>query len=577
MKNTNKITIYQVLPRLFGNKTNNPEPYGTVEKNGAGKFSDFTPNALNRIKQMGITHIWYTGVLEHATQTDYSSYGIVRDHKAVVKGKAGSPYAIKDYYDVDPDLADDVPNRMAEFEKLIERTHQAGMKVIIDFVPNHVSRQYHSDAKPPFVQDLGEYDDTTKAFDPNNNFYYLPGQSLVFHFGAKQEDFEYSEFPAKVTGNDCLSATPTKNDWYETIKLNYGIDYMHRNSRNFNPVPDTWKKMLDILLFWTAKEVDGFRCDMAEMVPVEFWNWVIPKVKKNREDLIFIAEIYNPGLYRDYVHTGHFDYLYDKVGLYDTLRNVVCGHTAASHITYCWQAVEGIQQHMVNFLENHDEQRIASDFFAGTAQAGFAGMIVAALMNTNPVMLYFGQELGERGMDQEGFSGCDGRTSIFDYWRIDTIQRWINNQCFNGELLSETEKALQQSYIRLMHITQQEPAIKYGAFFDLMYANHGNPHFNLHRQYAFLRQYEQEVILIIANFDNTEQTVQVVIPPEAFYLLMIPDNKAAALTDLITEEQTIGTLTKVASYRLTLPANGGKILKFDYKQLPSNNSKQDWP
>ena len=564
MKNTDKITIYQVFPRLFGNKTKNPEPYGTAEKNGVGKFSDFTSKALDKIREIGITHIWYTGILEHATQTDYSSYGITRDHKAIVKGKAGSPYAIKDYYDVDPDLADDIPNRMVEFEKLVERTHETGMKVIIDFVPNHVSRQYHSDAKPLLIQDLGECDDTTKAFAPDNNFYYLPGQSLVLHFGAKQEDFEYSEFPAKVTGNDCFSATPTKNDWYETIKLNYGIDYMNGNSLHFDPVPDTWKKMLDILLFWAEKGVDGFRCDMAEMEPVEFWNWVIPKVKDKHNGSIFIAEIYNPGLYRDYIHTGQFDYLYDKVGLYDTLRHVICGQTGAYNMTRCWQAIEGIQQHMLNFLENHDEQRIASDFFAGTAQAGLPGMIVAALMNTNPIMIYSGQELGERGMDQEGFSGYDGRTTIFDYWRIDTIQRWINNQYFDDQLLSETEKTLQKFYTQLMNISLQEPAIKYGSFFDLMYANNDNPNFNLHRQYAFLRKYEQEVMLIAANFENTEQTIRIIIPPEAFEHLNIPDNHPAVLLDMFTGEESISTLTIAAPYQVTIPAYSGKILKFSY-------------
>ena len=566
MKNTNKITIYQVLPRLFGNKKRNPKPYGTIEQNGSGKFADFTPKVLDEIKQIGITHIWYTGIIEHATQTNYTSYGIAKDHKAIVKGKAGSPYAIKDYYDVDPDLADDIPNRMNEFEMLIERTHEAGLKIIIDFVPNHVSRQYHSDAKPLLVQDLGASDDTSKAFDPNNNFYYLPGQSLVLHFGAKQEDFEYSEFPAKVTGNDCFCAYPTKNDWYETIKINYGVDYTNGNNKHFDPVPDTWQKMLDILLFWAEKGIDGFRCDMAEMVPVEFWNWAISKVKEKYNGLIFIAEIYNPRLCEDYIHFGHFDYLYDKVSLYDTLRGIICGTASAFDITRCWQSVEGIQEHMLNFLENHDEQRIASDFFAGTAQAGFPGMIVSALMHTNPVMLYSGQELGERAMEQEGFSGLDGRTTIFDYWRVDTIQRWINNQRFDGKLLTENEKNIQKFYTRLMNIALNEAAIQQGSFYDLMYANNNNPHFNEHRQYVFLRKHEQEVILVAANFDYCEQTVQIIIPSEAFEYLNIPDNQAATLTDLLTDEQTISTLTKVASYQLTLPPYGGSILKFDYNR-----------
>ena len=566
MGNENKMIIYQVLPRLFGNTNNVLVKNGTISENGVGKFSDFTIETLSEIKKTGITHIWYTGVIEHATQTDYSSYGISNDHHAIVKGKAGSPYAIKDYYDVDPDLADHVPERMQEFEALIERTHQAGMKVIIDFVPNHVSRQYYSDAKPPHIQDLGQYDDRSKAFDSNNNFYYLPNQCLNVHFAPNHNHIEYSEFPAKVTGNDCFHAYPTENDWYETIKLNYGVDYANGGDCYFDPVPDTWQKMLDILLFWQEKGVDGFRCDMAEMVPVEFWGWVIPKVKAAGNSC-FIAEVYNPALYRDYIARGCFDYLYDKVGLYDTLRDVICGKASPCAITQCWQAVEGIQHNMLYFLENHDEQRIASDFFAGSAVRGFAGMIVAATMYTNPVMIYFGQEFGERGMDEEGFSGRDGRTTIFDYWGLECIRNWINNQRFDGVLLTEEQKSLYQSYEKLMQIAGTEQAIRRGQFFDLMYAN---PQLGEHRMYAFLRVYEQEVMLIVVNFHNEAQTVQIAIPSEAFQRLSIPDNQAAKLTDLLDDKQTISTLTIACPYRITIPAYSGKLLKFDYK---SNTAK----
>ena len=178
MKQINKMVIYQVFPRWFGNMKSSLVKNGSKVENGVGKFSNFTPVALSKIKELGITHVWYTGVIEHATNTDYTAYRIRKDHAAVVKGNAGSPYAIKDYYDIDPDLADDVPGRMKEFELLVERTHDAGMKVIIDFVPNHVARQYHSDAKVAYVEDLGQKDNTSKAFDPNNNFYYIPGQTL---------------------------------------------------------------------------------------------------------------------------------------------------------------------------------------------------------------------------------------------------------------------------------------------------------------------------------------------------------------------------------------------------------------
>ena len=561
-----KTIIYQVLPRLFGNANRAPVKNGTITENGSGKFSDFTPMVLAGIKKLGITHIWYTGVIEHATCTDYTKHNIRKDHQAIVKGRAGSPYAIKDYYDVDPDLADHVPNRLHEFEVLIERTHQAGMKVIIDFVPNHVARQYYSDSKPAHIQDLGQNDNPSKAFDPNNNFYYLPEQTLTLPFGTKPYDSEYSEFPAKATGNDCFHPHPTENDWYETIKLNYGVDYAGGGTCHFNPVPDTWQKMLDILLFWKAKGVDGFRCDMAEMVPVEFWHWVIPQVKAG-DDTCFIAEVYNPALYRDYIKRGCFDYLYDKVGLYDTLRDVIEGKKSTAAITNCWQAVEGIQHRMLYFSENHDEQRIASDFFAGDGERGFPGLIVAATMYTNPVMIYFGQELGERGMDEEGFSGRDGRTTIFDYWSLPCFQRWTINADFDGAWMEDKQKTLYQSYMKLLQIVGSEPAIANGRFYDLMYTNK-HLSTNGNRLYIYLRAFEQEVILIVVNFNNDEQTVHIMIPPEAFQLLHIPDNHAAKLTDLCTGNQSISALTIACPYRITVPAYSGKILKFDYNEKP---------
>ena len=564
MEQKNKMVIYQVFPRWFGNLRPSPVMNGSLAENGVGKFSAFTPLALSKIKELGVTHVWYTGVIEHATKTDYTMFGIRKDHSAVVKGKAGSPYAIKDYYDIDPDLADNIQNRMSEFEDLVKRTHEAGMKVIIDFVPNHVARQYFSDAREPFVEDLGQTDNVSKAFDVNNNFYYLPGQTLTLRFDPqREEDFAYSEFPAKVTGNNHFDAYPSQNDWYETVKLNYGVDYMHGGACHFNTIPNTWEKMLEILLFWADKGVDGFRCDMAEMVPVEFWNWVIPQVKKVR-DVIFIAEVYNPDEYRNYIYTGHFDYLYDKVGLYDTVRAVMCGQAPASNISHCWQSFEGIQKNMLNFLENHDEQRVASDFFAGDARPGIPGMIVSAAMNTNPVMIYSGQELGERGMDAEGFSGRDGRTTIFDYWSVESLRNWNNNGLFDGAKLTPAERSLREMYAKLLNVVRSEPVIVEGAFYDLMYANSGNPYFNPNRQYAFLRKWKNEVLLVVVNFDRADQCVWVNIPVEAFKALDFEDNKPAELTDLLTGETTISTLTDAYPYQVKLHAYSGKMLKFSF-------------
>lgn len=559
MEKKAKLIIYQAFPRLFGNLNVPLKSNGSISENGVGKFSAFNAEVLNDIKEMGITHIWYTGIIEHATKTDYSEKGIKRDHSAAVKGEAGSPYAIKDYYDVDPDLAENVNERMAEFEALVKRTHAAGLKVIIDFVPNHVARQYNSDVLPPFVEDLGQHDDSSKSFDINNNFYYIPGTTLTLNFPSpdEREDFLYSEFPAKVTGNNCFSTMPSANDWYETIKLNYGVDYLNRR-QVFNPIPSTWKKMLEILLFWAGKGVDGFRCDMAEMVPVEFWNWVIPQVKKEYK-VFFIAEIYNPSEYANYINNGKFDFLYDKVGLYDTLKGVIRGVASATQITNCWQAIEGMQENMLNFMENHDEQRIASDFFAGNAKAGIPAMIVSALMNTNPVMIYNGQELGERGMDEEGFSGRDGRTTIFDYWSMTSVRNRLTNKS------TEEELELRNIYSKLLNIARTEDAVKYGLFHDLMYANYTNPDFDMHRQYAFLRKHKNELLLVVVNFDNAEKNTSIITPLDVFNRLNINDNQAAKVKDLFSGEETVSTLTDAWPYHLILPPYSGKILKFTYE------------
>ena len=525
-------------------------------------MADFTTKALEEIKALGATHIWYTGLIEHATQTDYRRYGIRPDHPAVVKGKAGSPYAIKDYYDIDPDLATSVTERMKEFENLVKRTHKAGLKVIMDFVPNHVARQYCSDAKPEGVRDLGEGDNQDWAFSPQNNFYYIPGTKLEGHIDLQKDAAEpYVEFPAKATGNDRFDAWPSINDWYETVKLNYGVDYQGGGQWHFDPVPNTWEKMRDILLFWASKGIDGFRCDMAEMVPCAFWGWVIPQVKEQYPHIIFIAEVYNPDEYRNYIWNGKFDYLYDKVGLYDTLKDVTCHGQSAAAITGCWQSLEGIQTNMLNFLENHDEQRIASDFFAGKAEKARPAMIVSACMNVNPVMVYFGQEFGERGMDEEGFSGRDGRTTIFDYWTVDTLRRWRNGGKFDGKLLTDEEKALQGFYTRVLNLCTSEKALAEGTFYDLMYANYENECFNSYRQYAFLRKQKKELILVVVNFDEAPAEIGIQIPAHAFEFLEISEKESIKATDLLTGKKEEISLSPTQQITTHVDGFSGKILK----------------
>ena len=547
---SNKTIIYQIFTRLYGNRNTTRKTWGTIEENGCGKMNDFTPVALKKIREMGVSHIWYTGVIRHATQTDYSAYGIPRQHPAVVKGVAGSPYAIADYYDIDPDLATDVDKRMEEFEQLVERTHKAGMKVIIDFVPNHVARQYHSVCKPDGVKDLGEDDNPQNGFDPQNNFYYCPGQRFTPYFDLYHgEEQPYLEEPAKATGNDCFHNAPGVNDWYETVKLNYGVDYYAGRVGHFTPIPDTWSKMTDILLFWAKKGIDGFRCDMAEMVPAEFWAWATDKVKFAYPGTLFIGEVYNPAEYRRYIGAG-FDYLYDKVGMYDTVREVICGHQSAHAITGAWQATDDIRDHMLYFLENHDEQRLASAFFAGSGFKGIPGLVVSALLQKNPVMIYAGQEYGEKGMDQEGFSGHDGRTTIFDYWNVDTLTRAAQRK------LTAEEKRLKALYDKILNIAQQEKTITAGAAFDLMYVNG-----HLNRQYAFLRKAGSEVLLVVANFEDLRQTVGINIPAHAFDYLGIKEKNAQAV-DLLTDEKLRIALKKDEAVSVSLPPHGACILKF---------------
>lgn len=549
-KNTTKdrIVIYQLLPRVFTNTTQKITKFGTIEENGCGKLNHLNSHVLEHIKMLGISHIWFTGILEHATCTDYSSYGITRDHPAVIKGVAGSPYAIKDYYDIDPDLAENVPERMTEFENLVRRCHELNLGVIIDFVPNHLARQYHSDAKPDGVKDFGRNDNTQQAFSASNNFYYQPGEALHVPHEATQLPYvlkagleSYHEFPAKATGNDRFDAYPKFDDWYETVKLNYGVDYVKNREKHFEPIPDTWKKMLDILNFWAKKNVDGFRCDMAEMVPVEFWNWAIPRVKEKFPGIVFIAEIYNPRAYRSYIEEGHFDFLYDKMGLYDTLRSVMEGKSAARDITKVWQDLEGLDAYMLRFMENHDEQRIASRYFAGNAQAGIPAMTVAALINTGPVMIYSGQESGEPAEGETGFSGDDGRTSIFDYCSMPEHVKWINNGKYDGGGYSPQQKKLYAFYQKLLNLAGDEVFSK-GHFYDLMWCNPDNEAFDGRYIYTFLRFYEGKTFWVLANFHPTEQRrVSVKFPEDLFEWMGLNGNFSVAGKEILVSHNDIFT------------------------------------
>lgn len=542
-----KFVIYQLLPRLFGNTNDVCIPNSFSDVNGCGKLADITPEVIKSIKELGCTHIWFTGILEHATQTDNSAIGIPPDPSTVVKGKAGSPYAIKDYYDVAPDLAINPERRIEEFTELAERCHSLNVKVLIDFVPNHLSRVYKSDSNPGRVGEFGENDNQFISFSPENNFYYLPGETFVSP--AETNDI-YFEIPAKATGNDCFRPDPSVNDWYDTVKLNYGVNYQTGESF-FLPVPDTWVKMLDILQFWCERGVDGFRCDMAEMVPSEFWSYSISAIKAKYPETQFIAEIYNPGSYRKYLGSG-FDYLYDKVGLYDTLKDIVKGFKPASEITSCWQTLSDIQDSMLNFLENHDEQRVASPFFAGNPAKALPALAAGLLLNRAPYMIYSGQELGEPGMDSEGFSNCDGRTSIFDYWSVKTIRDW-----FKGEY----DKKIRDSYSFLLNLSLSEKAFSLGDTFDLQYANTDNSSYCSGNLYSFIRKFQNELIIVVVNFSSSDFSVKLNIPKHLFEYFDIKDGNECQSFDLQTGKRENLVFSSEIQFETFVPEYSYSLVK----------------
>lgn len=516
-----KLIIYQAFPRILTNTVSDPVPNGTYERNGSGKLNDITPTLLAQLKKMGINCLWLTGIIEMATKTAFDDGKIPADNPNVVKGEAGSPYAIKDYYDVAPAIATDVADRMKEFEAVVKRTHEAGLKLIIDFVPNHTARHYHSDSAPVGIEDFGRNDDFSKFFSRDNNYYYITNQRFAPNFDIAQKGTEpYVEFPAKATGNDCYSAFCDVNDWYETVKLNYGFDPGDW-STHYEPVPDTWLKMLHILRFWASKGIDGFRCDMVFMVPREFWHWAIPQVKQDYPGVIFIGEIYEVEAYRPFLDYCHFDYLYDKVNLYDTLKGICCHNWSAAQLTGCWQTVDGIGDSMLNFLENHDEVRFASREFADNPAKVTPYLVASAMISRGPFMIYYGQELGEMAHDNEGFAGDNNRSTIFDYWSYDTLRRWYNDGKCNLRRLTQQEKWLRALYSKVLNLCNEQKAICDGSFFDLMYVNLRNPKFDPHSQFAFLRYTDDSILLFLLNFSGVPVKVGLIIPDLAYDMAKI--------------------------------------------------------
>ena len=517
-----KVIIYQMLPRLWGNIGGENIKNGTLKDNGCGKFSSIDTISLEYLRSLGVSHVWYTGIIRHATAED--SDGCTPSSADWVKGRAGSPYSITDYYDVNPYLADEPENRMEEFHKLVERTHAAGLKVIIDFVPNHVARDYGRFAAahpaPTGMAALGESDDKSVHWKDSNDFFYYPGIPLALPI----QNQTYMEMPAMASGNSYTSS-PGVNDWYDTIKLNYCDSHT-----------ETWEKMYDIVNFWAGQGVDGFRCDMVELVPQAFFKWLISRIKKGRPNLLFVAEVYQKTLYSKYIREIGFDLLYDKSGIYYTLRAIVEKNAkdsgvpvedwqSAKRITWNWQSLGDLQPYMLNFLENHDEQRFASDFFGCDARNSYAALYTALYMNNAPFMLYAGEEVGERGMDNEGFSGRDGRTSIFDWWAPSSLTRLYKYIHGEKKALTPEEETMLDTYRKALKFAAEDNAVSKGTFYDLCYCNYASDGFNPDRHFAFLRDFEDETLLIVCNFSKNDADMKISIPEHAFNWMKMPESE----------------------------------------------------
>ncbi|WP_343860117.1 alpha-amylase family protein [Aliiglaciecola litoralis] len=586
--NAVKPVVYQVFTRLFGNMKSANIPWGTIAQNGVGKFSDFNRQALAGIKELGVTHIWYTGVPHHAVIADYTEYDISEDDPDVVKGRAGSPYAVKDYYSVNPDLADNPANRLAEFEQLITRTHAAGMKVIIDIVPNHVARNYQSVAKPDGVEDFGATDNTDVEYARDNNFYYIPGKSFrvpesAVPLGGEEHplaDGRFFETPAKWTGNGARQAQPDINDWYETVKVNYGVrpdgsydfptlpdDFRHRDYQQHaafwagKSVPDSWLKFEHIVHYWLDKGVDGFRYDMAEMVPVEFWSYLNSSIKSKNPNAFILAEVYNPSLYRDYLQLAKMDYLYDKVGFYDAIKAIIGQRQTTDALEIIQTSMQDIEHHMLHFLENHDEQRIASPEFAGDAQWGQPALVVSSLISTSPTLLYFGQEVGEDGSENAGF-GQPSRTSIFDYVGVPAHQRWMNNGLFDGGQLTEEEASLRDFYQQVLNISAHHPAMA-GEYMSLHSANRLTQSDYDGSQFAFARWLDDSLLIVVSSFASSHaKSYNLIIPETLVSKLHFADGLFQGRDLLAAGDYQLHVEQGVGNIQINIQAKSAIVIEF---------------
>ena len=539
--------IYQLMVRHFGNTNPTRAPHGTIEENGCGKFDDINDAALSSLKEFGITHIWLTGVLEQASSTEYP--GRPADHSVLVKGQAGSPYAIRDYFDVCPDYATDPENRLDEFRALLLRMKEHGLKALIDFVPNHVARSYESDIHPDLS--FGKDDDTSQFFQPNNNFFYLGdlhpggGPPLKLPDGHGSVVFPFEREFGRVTGNNVISWSPSVHDWFETIKLNYGYNFTLGAPRSdtdtlpdsdaaLEQTPDTWQKMDAILAYWQEMGVDGFRVDMAHMIPMAYWAWQTRRCRERDDHVFFMAEAYDSDPTKltgdhvlDSLLAAGFDAVYDSPS-YDAVKNIVEGPNWANDIDIAANPFAERFHHSLRYVENHDEVRIASKQNWGGLgmEIGRPASAILFGLGRGPIMIYGGQELGERADGSEGFSGDDGRSSIFDYGSLPTLVSWVNDHQYDGAGLTGAQRDLRAYYAQLLKVCA-EPAFARGDFYGLNHANKENEQYGRidgetvsgHWLYSFLRRdiTSGQTFLVVVNMHPSEslQGVRIQIPENA--------------------------------------------------------------
>ncbi len=510
-----KATTYQLFVRHFGNLNTTCTDGGDIERNGCGKFVDINTKALAEIKKLGFTQIWLTGVLEHASGTAYPDRPA--DSDLILKGLAGSPYAVKDYYDVSPDLAVCVDNRLDEFKELVQRCHDVGLKVLIDFIPNHVSRAYDSDVYPE--RNFGRNDDVNLFCDKGNHFYYLDLAHPLYLPGGRYS----SEGPPRVTGNNAVTHSPTVNEWYETVKLNYGYDFTSGVSDfGGDKRPATWDEMDLVLAYWQEMGVDGFRCDMAHMVPSEFWKWAVGRARERDSGVYFLAEAYpadpmrvtprRSDVFKELIDAG-FNEMYDSKS-YDLIKGLYESGKWANDLDDFIFDTERLHS-MTRYVENHDEVRIASPHHWGGHGANI-GMPVSGFLfgiGCGGCLVYNGQEVGERALGSQGYSGDDGRTSIFDYTAVPELQKWVSGHSYDGSGLSDEQRELREWYGRWLNVLQ-EPAFREGETYGLNSFNNDNPHYGRlagenvsgHWLYGFLRydKKSRQAYLVVINFHPTE-------------------------------------------------------------------------